>query len=142
MEVTRPSLDRWFLSMAEVAAQRSTCLRAQVGCVLARGNRLLALGYNGVSSGQAHCDVAGCIIGPNGGCQANHAESNALQWAERIGVDVYGGTAFVTMQPCLDCAMELHAEGIVRVVYQRPYRKTDGLEWLVARGVVVDKLAD
>lgn len=129
------------MSMAEVAAQRSTCLRAQVGCVLARGNRLLVLGYNGVPSGQDHCDVAGCIIGPSGGCQSSHAEANALGWAKRIGVDVYGSTASVTMQPCLDCARWLHGEGIVRVVYARAYRRTDGVDWLAARGVVVEMLA-
>lgn len=53
----RPSLDAWGLQLAAVVAQRATCLRRQVGCVLlnARGH-VLATGYNGVAAGQPHCN--------------------------------------------------------------------------------------
>lgn len=53
----RPSKDAWCLSMAALVAQRSTCLRRAVGCVLvnARGH-VLATGYNGVATGRPHCN--------------------------------------------------------------------------------------
>lgn len=55
--MTRPSLDRYLMNLAEAAAVRSTCIRRSVGCVLAdaRG-RVLAVAYNGVPSGQPHCN--------------------------------------------------------------------------------------
>jgi|SRR5579863_5271396 len=53
----RPSRDAWALGVAKLTAQRSTCLRRAVGCVLldARGH-VLATGYNGVAAGQPHCN--------------------------------------------------------------------------------------
>lgn len=55
--MTRPSIDRYLMDLALVAARRSTCVRRSVGCVLAdaRG-RVLSIGYNGVASGRAHCN--------------------------------------------------------------------------------------
>lgn len=53
MRITR---DEWGLRLAEVTAERGTCLRRQVGCVLldARGH-VLATGYNGVAADMPHC---------------------------------------------------------------------------------------
>lgn len=55
--VMRPSKDRWALNLAQVTAERATCCRRQVGCILlnARGH-VLATGYNGVAAGQYHCN--------------------------------------------------------------------------------------
>lgn len=55
--MSRPSRDEWALAMAALTAQRSTCLRRGVGCVLlnARGH-VLSTGYNGVAAGLPHCN--------------------------------------------------------------------------------------
>lgn len=45
-----------------------------------------------------------------------HAERNALS---NIDCDVAGWTAYITAQPCLQCALELHARRIARVVCRR-----------------------
>lgn len=53
----RPDLDLYFMRMARLAATRSTCLRRAVGCVLVDdGGKVLATGYNGVASGERHCN--------------------------------------------------------------------------------------
>lgn len=53
----RPSLDQYLMEHALVAARRTTCLKRGVGCVLAdHKGRILAVGYNGVASGQPHCN--------------------------------------------------------------------------------------
>jgi deoxycytidylate deaminase len=47
------------MSLAEVAATRTTCIRKGVGCVLADAKgRVLAIAYNGVASGRVHCNEA------------------------------------------------------------------------------------
>ena len=57
MATERLSLDEYFLRMADLVSQRSTCLRRAVGCVIvnARGH-VLATGYNGVAAGVQHCN--------------------------------------------------------------------------------------
>lgn len=53
----RPSRDQWAMDMVKVTAQRATCLRRQVGCVLLnKRGHVLATGYNGVASGMKHCN--------------------------------------------------------------------------------------
>lgn len=58
----RPTLDAYLMSLAEVASLRTTCIKRAVGCVLAdEKGRVLAIAYNGVASGVAHCnEVADC----------------------------------------------------------------------------------
>lgn len=53
----RPTIDEWAMSLAMVTAQRTTCLKRQVGAVLLDlRNHLLATGYNGVAAGLPHCN--------------------------------------------------------------------------------------
>lgn len=53
----RPTVDEYFLLLADAVATRSTCYRRRVGCVLVDEHRcVLATGYNGVARGQPHCN--------------------------------------------------------------------------------------
>jgi dCMP deaminase len=53
----RPTKIEYFLAIAKVVATRSTCLRRSVGCVLVdKRGHILSTGYNGVASGQPHCN--------------------------------------------------------------------------------------
>ena len=52
----RPSWDEYFMQMAELTAQRSTCLRRHVGAVIVKDKHIVATGYNGAPRGIAHCD--------------------------------------------------------------------------------------
>lgn len=57
--MTRPTMDATWLRVACLLAQRSTCAKAAVGCVLAdEFGRVLSTGYNGVARGQPHCNEA------------------------------------------------------------------------------------
>jgi deoxycytidylate deaminase len=51
----RPSLDEYFLKLAAVVAERSTCIRRHVGAVAVRDKHILATGYNGAPAGAADC---------------------------------------------------------------------------------------
>jgi dCMP deaminase len=121
----RISLDELYLDMAELIAQRSTCARRQVGCVLTdhRG-RVLSMGYNGVPSGQVHCTTTPCKGAnyPSGQgldfCQAIHAEQNAVVLLRDPTV-VH--TAYVTVSPCRSCIKLLFATSCKRIVCRSHY---------------------
>lgn len=123
----RPAWDEYFLGIAKVVAQRSTCLRVPdgVGAVLVRDHRILATGYAGSVAKLPHCTEVGCLI-ENGGCvRTVHAETNALLQAAAHGVSVSDSTAYCTMSPCWVCWKALANAGIKRIVYRDEYRLID-----------------
>jgi len=84
--LSRPSWPEYFMTIAEMVAKRSTCLRRHVGSVLVKDKRILATGYNGAPAGLKHCAEVGCIRQntsiPSGErhelCRGLHAEQNAI----------------------------------------------------------------
>ena len=122
--VKRPSWDEYFLKLAMLASERSTCPRMHCGCVLVKERFVLSTGYNGSLPGAAHCDEVGCLIVNDHCVRTNHAEINALCQATRHGVGLNGCTAYVTNMPCTACAKALTAAGIRRVVIFSDYHDT------------------
>ena len=108
----RPEWDEYFLKMAYLVAERSTCLRHHVGAVIVRDKRLLTTGYNGAASGVKDCRELGCLRDenniPSGErheiCRAIHAEQNAIIQAGLHGIDISGGSIYCTHSPCILCA--------------------------------------
>ena len=129
--------------MAVHVASRSTCLRRQVGAVIAIDNRITSTGYNGSASGNAHCIDIGCVREkqniPSGQrldlCRASHAEANAIAQAARFGVPINGGVLYCTTQPCAGCARLIVQSGIRQVVYLGEYADEAGLLILRDGGV-------
>jgi dCMP deaminase len=119
----RPSFEEIFFRSALLWSQRSTCPRAQVGCVLASPeNYMLATGYNGAPAGAKHCLEIGCVPDAYGHCARSvHAEMNAIAQAARRGTSLRGASAFLTLKPCLTCAKALIQVGIVRVLWLEEY---------------------
>ncbi|MGB9723327.1 MAG: deoxycytidylate deaminase [Chloroflexia bacterium] len=125
----RPSWDEYFMRITQEVAQRSTCLRRQVGAILVKDKHILATGYNGAPTGLPHCEEVGCLrerLGiPSGEqaelCRGLHAEQNAIIQAAVHGVQIRGSTLYSTTQPCILCAKMLINAGVVRIVYQGPY---------------------
>jgi dCMP deaminase len=119
----RPTWDQYFMSLATVAAHRSTCERAHVGAIMVRNRQVLATGYNGSVRGLAHCDDIGHLIVDGHCVRTVHAEMNAIAAAAANGTILTGATCYVTHYPCLHCAKLLLNAGIVRVFYHHEYRK-------------------
>lgn len=125
----RPSWDEYFMRITQEVAQRSTCLRRQVGAILVKDKHILATGYNGAPTGLPHCEEVGCLrerLGiPSGEraelCRGLHAEQNAIIQAAVHGVQIRGSTLYSTTQPCILCAKMLINAGVVRIVYQGTY---------------------
>ncbi|PJA29794.1 MAG: cytidine deaminase [candidate division Zixibacteria bacterium CG_4_9_14_3_um_filter_46_8] len=128
-ENKRPSWDEYFMNMAELVSQRSTCLRRKVGAVIVKDKRILATGYNGAPSGLPHCLEIGCLREkmniPSGErhelCRAIHGEQNALVQSASFGVSVRGASIYSTTYPCSLCSKMLINAGIIEIVVRDRY---------------------
>lgn len=118
----RLSWEEYFMSIAEQTAKRSSCDRLNVGCVLAKDNRIISTGYNGSIGGHKHCDDVGHLM-VEGGCQRTiHAEHNAILQCARLGIPTEGATAYVTHYPCPHCMQVLNQAGIKTIYYKEYYK--------------------
>ena len=123
-KATRPGIDEYFLKIAMVVAERSTCLRHHVGAVAVRDKHILATGYNGAASGLKDCLELGCLrdeMNIESGtrheiCRAIHAEQNVIIQAALHGTTLAGATIYVTHSPCILCAKMLVNAKIERYV--------------------------
>jgi dCMP deaminase len=114
-KIKRPEWDEYFLKMAYLVAERSTCLRHHVGAVIVRDRRILTTGYNGAARGVKDCLKLGCLRDekgiPSGErheiCRAIHAEQNAIIQAGLHGIDISGSALYCTHSPCILCAKML-----------------------------------
>ena len=131
----RPSFESIYMRLAFLMAERSTCRRLQVGCVITSMDyrRVYAVGYNGnVSGGPNDCDKVGEAA--VGSCGCVHAEANAIISCG-VSRDVTKAV-FVTDLPCVTCGKYfVQLGGVRRVYYQRDYRIKDSLEWLERAGI-------
>lgn len=141
--------DEYFMNIARLVAERSTCLRRKVGAVIVRDKHILATGYNGAPKGLTHCLDVGCLRKeleiPSGErveiCRGIHAEQNALVQAARFGIALEGGTLYCNIQPCVTCSKLLINAGIKRIVYFEPYADKLGEGMLKGAGVSLELLA-
>jgi len=126
---TRPSWERYFMEIAHLVANRSTCLRRQVGAIIVKEKHILTTGYNGAPAGLKHCEEVGCLREkmniPSGErhelCRGLHAEQNAIIQSALHGVSIKGGSLYCTHQPCILCAKMLINAGIKKIVYEGEY---------------------
>jgi len=132
MTDTRPSWDEYFMSITEMVAQRSTCLRRKVGAILVRDKRIIATGYNGAPAKVSHCLDVGCLREqqgiPSGErhelCRGLHAEQNAIIQAALHGFSIAGATLYCTNMPCSICSKMLINSRIVKIYYKEGYADT------------------
>lgn len=119
----RKDWDRYFLDIAQTVATRSTCDRANVGCVIVKDKKIVGTGYNGSIHGKDHCSEVGHLMHEGHCVRTIHAELNAILHAERK--DLEGAKAYVTHLPCPNCTKHLNQVGIKEVIYLYDYRKSD-----------------
>ncbi len=133
----RKSWNEYFINLAQGVADRGTCDRAYVGCVIVNNdNRIVSTGYNGSVSGNPHCDEIGHTM-RDGHCIATiHAEMNALLYCAKEGITVKGCICYVTHFPCLNCTKALIQSGISKIFYMNGYRIDDyAIELLDKNGI-------
>ena len=133
----RISKDFYYLKLAQVASERSTCLSKHYGAVIVKNDTVIATGYNGAPRGRINCcERQTCYRlemktqrGTNyaSECRSVHAEQNAIIAASRdqmIGSTMYVyGWNCVTKQvvencdSCPVCKRLIINAGIERVVF-------------------------
>ena len=141
----------YYLDIAEVVCERSTCLRRQFGAIIVKNDEIISTGYNGAPRGIAHCaDRGGCLrqkLGiPSGErhelCMALHAEQNAIIQAATLGQSIEGASIYVTHQPCVICAKMIINAGIRRIVVKEGYPDELSVDILAEAGLRIVMLGE
>ena len=145
-KLTRPDADEYFLKIASVVAERSTCRRHHVGAVAVRDQHILATGYNGAPSGAKDCLELGCLRDelniPSGTrheiCRGIHAEQNVIIQASLHGVSLEGSSIYATHTPCVLCAKMLVNAKIKRFVSFGSYNDDEFIKLFQGASIAVE----
>jgi dCMP deaminase len=145
-KITRPDIDEYFLKIASVVAERSTCRRHHIGAVAVKNKHILATGYNGAPAGLQDCLELGCLRDelkiPSGErheiCRGIHAEQNVIIQATLHGVSLEGSTIYCTHTPCVLCAKMLVNAKIKRFVSFGQYDDNSFVDLFREAGIAVD----
>jgi len=129
--------DNRYIEMAHVWSKNSYCERRKVGALLVKDKMIISDGYNGTPAGFENvCEDEENVTKT----YVLHAEANAITKVAKSNNSSEGATLFITDSPCIECAKLIIQSGIKRVVYDRKYRITDGLDLLERAGVEVEEI--
>ena len=125
----------YYLDIAQVVAERGTCLRRNYGDIIVKNDEIISTGYTGAPRGRVNCsDVGHCtrqqLNVPRGEryelCRSVHAEANAIISASRrdmigavlylVGKEVETGELDSNAQSCSMCKRLIINAGIERVI--------------------------
>lgn len=145
----RISWPEYFMNIAYLVRERSTCLRRKVGAIAVKGKRIIATGYNGAPAGMQHCLNAGCLRQnlaiPSGQrheiCRGLHAEQNVIIQAAIHGATISGVDIYCTNHPCVLCAKMLINCGIRNFYYAESYPDELASAMLAEAGITVINLS-
>lgn len=146
VRIVRPSVDEYFLKIASVVAERSTCRRHHVGAVAVKDKHILATGYNGAPAGLRDCLELGCLRDelsiPSGTrheiCRGIHAEQNVIIQASLHGVNLVGATIYATHTPCVLCTKMLVNAKIERYISFGKYNDNEFVTLFREAGIEID----
>lgn len=120
----------YFMEVAKLSSQRSSCTKLQVGCVLVKDNRIIATGTNGSPSNMKHCIDAGCLEVDNHCIRATHAEQNVIAICAKYGISTDQCNIYITHFPCTTCLKVLINAGIKKIYYSIAYKSEIGMSIL------------
>ena len=142
----------YYLDLAEMVAQRSTCLRRHFGAVIVQNDEVISTGYNGAPRGRQNCtDLNYCVRQqlnvPRGEryelCRSVHAEANAIISASRkemlgstlylVGIECDTGEYVQSASSCPMCKRLVINAGIMHVIIRDTkdeYRIVNVQKWI------------
>ncbi len=125
----------YYLDLAEMVSQRSTCLRRHFGAVLVQNDEVISTGYTGAPRGRKNCsDLNYCVRQklnvPRGEryelCRSVHAEANAIISTSRdkmigstlylVGIECDTGEYVENASSCSMCKRLIINAGIQHVI--------------------------
>lgn len=139
MQQERPTWSETWFDIAHAFAKRSTCYKKKTAAIIVKNNRILSAGYNGVPSGAAHCeDIHMPPEDHREWSNRNelHAEMNAILHCSSKE-DLRRAEIYTILSPCIHCAKSIYTVGIAKVIYQKEYRDTSGIDFLEKCGILV-----
>lgn len=144
----------YYLDLAEIVSQRSTCLRRHYGAVIVKNDEVISTGYVGAPRGRKNCtDIGVCIRQkmkvPRGEryelCRSVHAEANAIISASRgkmigstlylTGIEADTGNYVEKSSSCSMCKRMIINAGIEKVYIRDSkdsYRMVNVQDWIEA----------
>lgn len=142
----------YYLDIAQVVAERGTCLRRNYGAIIVKNDEIISTGYVGAPRGRKNCsDLGRCIRQelniPRGEryemCRSVHAEANAIISAKRsdmlgadlylVGLEVETGELVKNSCSCAMCKRTIINAGIERVIIRdtkEDYRIIQVQDWI------------
>ncbi|PWT93186.1 MAG: hypothetical protein C5B54_02270 [Acidobacteria bacterium] len=145
----RPGWDEYFMSIAQVVASRSNCVKRKVAAIIVKDRRIISTGYNGTPRGTKNCNEGGCPrcnnLAASGTaleeCFCSHGEENAITQSAYHGISLQGSTLYTTFSPCLMCTKMIINAGIMEVVFNHEYPLAQtSFDLLREAGVKIRKL--
>lgn len=118
-------------------ADCSTAVRAKVGCLIVKDDRVISIGYNGTPPGWDNCceyerainietseklTKIELVTKP----EVMHAEFNALMKICKSHESSDGASLFCTYSPCFECAKMMVMAGIKEVYFSEHYKTDNG----------------
>ena len=123
-----------FNDILKVVSKRSTCPKKQVGSLLVKDGRTIAISYNGVLPGE---DAINGYNKETGETSTVHAEANLISFCAKEGISTKGCTIWVSLSPCIKCAELIIQAGIEEVIYLEEYRDISSLNLLASQGIII-----
>jgi dCMP deaminase len=129
--------DYYYMRIAQLTAELSSCTRKKVGAILVKNHRIISTGYNGTLPGEDNCceDSSG-LTKPG----VLHAEQNVLMKVAASHDSSVGATLYITAAPCIECSKLIIQAGIGTVIYNEIYGPHNNLELLNSHDVKCYKL--
>lgn len=118
----------FFMKTALLASKNSFAIRNKVGAVFVKDGRIISTGWNGQPTGFDNC----CEEKLSDGILKTlptviHAEANAICFCAKNGIDLKNSDLYVTLSPCINCALLLIQTNIKNVFYYDEYRDKSGI---------------
>ena len=121
-----------YLKMALEWSKLSYCKRRQVGVLIVKDRMIISDGYNGTPTGFENI----CEDDENyTKWYVLHAEANAIMKVSASTQSSKGATLYITLSPCRECSKLIFQSGIRRLVYNKEYKDTSGVDFLKKSGI-------
>lgn len=134
-------MNQYFMDVARRTSMNSYAQRNKVGAVIVKNGRIISTGWNGQPKGLdnscEYVDEHGNLVTKP---TVIHAEANAITFCSRYGIPTEDTDLYVTLSPCMNCALLIIQAGIRKVYYSDEYRNIDAIEFLKNSGIEVEKL--